>query len=129
MLKPRLSAIIACPYPGPIIRRTALKGLPAVASATSASSFGALRLAVRAFLAPHFYFIFLGALDASFPHFPVVLYLRIRKLTVLSEYDVETQADDAESNEQQGCKKYLHIINKIPSEVNSPGGIYINFSS
>ena len=60
-----------------------------VASATSTTSFRACRFAVRAFLAPHFYFIFFGTLDSSLAHLSVVLDLCFRKLSVLPENDVE----------------------------------------
>ena len=76
----------------------------AVASATSTASFRACRFAVRAFLAPKFYFIFFGALDSSLAHLPVVLDLCFRKLSVLPEDDVEAQAEDAESYKYQSCQ-------------------------
>ena len=59
-------------------------------SAASASSFIAGHgFAVGTFLAPYFHFFFFGALDASFAHLPVVLYLSFRELAVLPEDDVE----------------------------------------
>ena len=70
----------------------------AIGSATSASAFATLRLAVRTFLAPKFYFVFFSALDAPLAHLSVVLNLGFRELAVLSEDDVETQTEYAEGN-------------------------------
>ena len=58
-------------------------------AATAATVFAALRFAVGAFLAPNFYFFFLGALDAPLAHLPVVLNLCLRELAVLPEDDIE----------------------------------------
>jgi hypothetical protein len=68
----------------------------AIGSAAAAPSFAAFGFAVRTFLAPNLYFFFFSALDASLAHFPVVLDLCLRELTVLPEYDVEAQAEYAE---------------------------------
>ena len=65
-------------------------------SATSTSSFIAgYRIAVLVLLAPKFHFLFLGALDASFAHLLVVLYLCLRELAVLSEDDVKAESEYA----------------------------------
>ena len=68
-----------------------------IGPARRTSTFATLRFAVRAFLAPYFHFLFLGALDAPLAHLPVVLDLGLRELAVLPEDDVEAQADDAEA--------------------------------
>ena len=69
-------------------------------STTSASAFVAGdRVAVLVLLAPKFYFFFLCALDASLAHLLVVLYLRLRELSVLPEDDVEAKAEYAERDE------------------------------
>ena len=92
--------------------------LMAVRAARGASAFTAFRLAVRAFPAPYLHLFFLGALDASLTHLPVVLNLGFRKFSVLPEDDVEAETEDAECYKKQSGKKYLHIsqINNIPSE-------------
>ena len=66
-----------------------------VASATAATAFAALWLAVWAFLAPKFYFVFFCALDASLLHFTIVFDLCFWKLTIFSEDDIETQTENA----------------------------------
>ena len=81
----------------------------AIGSATSASAFATLRLAVRTFLAPKFYFVFLSALDASLAHLSVVFNLSLRELAVLSEDDVETKSENAETHQYKCCNKNLHI--------------------
>ena len=106
-----------------------LSPLVTVASATCASSVRAQRFAVRAFLAPYFYFFFLRTHDAPLAHLSVVLDLRFRELSVLPEDDVEAQAEYAECYKYQSSYKYIHTINKIPSEGDSSGGICIKFSS
>lgn len=106
-----------------------LSPLVTVASATCASSVRAQRFAVRAFLAPKFDFFFLCALDASLSHLPVILDLCFRELAILPEDDVEAQAEYAECYKYQSSYKYIHTINKIPSEGDSSGGICIKFSS
>ena len=47
------------------------------------------RVAVLVLLAPKFYLFFLCALYSPLSHLPVVLYFRIRKFSILPEYDVE----------------------------------------
>ena len=87
-------------------------------------------IAVLVLLAPQFYFILLGTLDASLAHFPVVLYLCFRKLSVLPEDDVEAQAEYAKCDKNDCCKKYLHCFKNIPSASGScRRNTYINFSS
>ena len=100
MLKSRLSAIIARPSPGPLSM--------AVGATRGAAALAALRFAVGAFLAPYFHFFLLGALDAPIAHLPVVLDLGLRKLSVLPEDDVETEADHAEADKYQGCNEDFH---------------------
>ena len=56
------------------------------------------RVAVLVLLAPKFYLFFLCALDASLAHLDIVLYLGLRKLSVLPEDDVEAQADYAQGH-------------------------------
>ena len=80
-----------------------------VASAAAATAFTALRLAVGAFLAPKFYFIFLGALDASLLHFTIVFDLCLRKFTIFSEDDVETQTENTKCDKDQYCYEKLHL--------------------
>ena len=59
-------------------------------TATSASSvIAGHAITVLVLLAPNFYFFFLGALDTPLAHLPVVLYLSLRKLSVLPEDDIE----------------------------------------
>ena len=78
-------------------------------TATSASSVIAGHgVAVLVFLAPKFYLFFLRALDAPLSHLLVVLYFRLRKLSVLSEDDVEAKSEHAQSYKDQCCKEYLH---------------------
>ena len=87
-------------------------GLPSVAvvaSAAAATAFTALRLAVGAFLAPKLYFIFLGALDASLLHFTIVFDLCLRKFTIFSEDDVETQTENTKCDKDQYCYEKLHL--------------------
>ena len=66
-------------------------------------------IAVLVLLAPQFYFILLGALDASLAHLDVVLDLCFRELTVLPEDDVEAQSEDAQSDKHYGSKQDLHF--------------------
>ena len=80
-----------------------------VATATAATAFTALRLAVGAFLAPKLYFIFLGALDASLLHFTIVFDLCLRKFTIFSEDDVETQTENTKCDKDQYCYEKLHL--------------------
>ena len=80
-----------------------------VASAAAAAAFTALRLAVGAFLAPKLYFIFLGALDASLLHFTIVFDLCLRKLTIFSEDDIETQTENTKCDKDQYCYEKLHL--------------------
>ena len=81
-----------------------------VATATTATTaFTALRLAVGAFLAPKLYFIFLGALDASLLHFTIVFDLCLRKFTIFSEDDVETQTENTKCDKDQYCYEKLHL--------------------
>ena len=80
-----------------------------VASATAATAFAALRLAVGAFLSPKLYFVFLGALDASLLHFTIVFDLCLRKLTIFSEDDIETQTENTKCNKDQYCNEKLHF--------------------
>ena len=80
-------------------------------TATSAASVTAgYGIAVLVFLAPKFYFILLGTLDASLAHLLVVLDLCVRKSSVLPEDDVETQSEDAKAYKYQGCKQNLHLV-------------------
>ena len=90
MLKSRLSAIIANPYPGTFL----MTSIPRATASTAAFVAGD-RVAVLVFLAPKFYFFLLGTFDASLAHLLVVLDLCLRKLAVLSEDDVEAQAEYA----------------------------------
>ena len=90
MLKSRLSAIIANPYPGTFL----MTSIPRATASTAAFVAGD-RVAVLVFLAPKFYFFFFSALDASFAHLLVVLNLGFRKLSVLPEDYVEAQAEYA----------------------------------
>ena len=68
------------------------------------SSIAALGFAVGTFLAPKLYLLLLSTLDASLSHLSVVLYLSFRELTVLPEYDVETEPEDAKRNKDEGCQ-------------------------
>ena len=78
-------------------------------SAASASSFVAgYWSAVLIFLAPYLHFLFLGALDASLAHLPVVLYLRFRKFSIFPEYDIEAEADHAEAYKCKCREKNFH---------------------
>ena len=80
-------------------------------AATSASPIAAgYRIAVLVLLAPYFNLFFLGALDASLAHFPVIFNLSLRKFSILPENDIETQSYDAEAYKQQGCKKHFHVL-------------------
>jgi hypothetical protein len=79
-----------------------------VASAAAATAFTALRLAVGAFLAPKLYFIFLGALDASLLHFTIVFDLCLRKFTIFSEDDVETQTENTKCYKNYNSKEEFH---------------------
>ena len=47
------------------------------------------RGAVGVLLSPKLYFLFLCALDTALAHLDIVLYLRLRKLSVLPEDDIE----------------------------------------
>ena len=60
------------------------------------------RVSVLILLSPKLDLVFLCALDASFAHFDIVLYLSLRKLSVLPEDDVEAKSEDAESDKYQG---------------------------
>ena len=83
-------------------------------AATCTSTLAAFsRGAVGVLLSPKLYFLFLGALDAPFAHFHIVLYLCLRELSVLPEDDVETKAYDAECNQCECGKKYLHYLMKL----------------
>ena len=64
-------------------------------STAGAPAFAADRVTVLVFLAPKFYFLFLGALDASLAHLLVVLDLSLGELAVLPEDDVETESEYA----------------------------------
>ena len=64
-------------------------------STAGASAFAADRVTVLVFLAPKFYFLFLGALDASLAHLLVVLDLSLGELAVLPEDDVEAESEYA----------------------------------
>ena len=92
----------------------------AVTSAAAAATFAARRFAVWAFLTPKFNFIFFGTFYTSLAQLPVVFNLSFRKFSVLSEDDVEAQAEDTESYKYQSCNKNIHTINKIPSEEDAP---------
>ena len=81
----------------------------AIGSATSASAFATLRLAVRTFLALNLYFFFFSALDASLAHLSVVFNLSLRELAVLSEDDVEAKSENTEAYQYKCCNKNLHI--------------------
>ena len=78
-------------------------------STTSTSSFIAGdRVAVLVLLAPKLYLVLLGALDASLAHLDIVLYLGLRKLSVLPEDDVETESEDTETYKDYSCQKDFH---------------------
>ena len=62
-----------------------------------------------ALLAPESHFLLLGTADAEFSHLLVTADLRIGKLTVLAEDDVEAEADDAEGHDGQSDKVY-HVV-------------------
>ena len=62
---------------------------------TPTSAFATLGLSIRTLSAPYLHLFLFGALDAPLTHFPVVLDLCFRKLSVLPEYDVEAQAEHA----------------------------------
>ena len=71
--------------------------------AASAAAFVACdRISILILLSPKLDLVFLGTLDASFSHFYIVLYLSLRKLSVLPEDDVEAKSEDAESDKYQG---------------------------
>ena len=123
--------MIACLYPRPLLslieglRSTCLMDivshLVAVdsGSATRTSAFVARnRRSVRILLAPQFYFIFFSTFDTPLAHLDVVLDFSFRELAVLSENDIETQAEDAQTNKYKCRKKYFH--NK---SINSVGRI------
>ena len=79
-----------------------------IRSTRRTSTFAAFRFAVRAFLAPYFHFLFLGALDTPLAHLSIVLDLGLRELAVFPEDDVKTQADDAEAYKYKCREKYFH---------------------
>ena len=82
-------------------------------SAASASSVVAgYGIAVLVFLAPKFYFFFLRAFDTSLAHLLVVLYLRLRELSVLPEDDVEAESEHAKRYQYQCCYEYFHFNNQ-----------------
>ncbi len=85
----------------------------AVLAAGGAAAFIADRGAVRVFPAPEFHLLLLGALDAPLAHLPVVLNLSLRKLPVLSEDDVEAEAEYAEADKYDSGDKYLHQLMKL----------------
>ena len=111
--------MIACPYPGPNPYASRISpdhrcdGLRLLAgngvAATCAPALVTHRCAVRVLPAPQLYFLFLGALDASLAHLDIVLYLGLRELSVLSEDDVETQSENAQTYTNQSCKQNFHI--------------------
>ena len=79
-------------------------------AATCTSTLAAFsRGAVGVLLSPKLYFLFLGALDASLAHLQVVFDLCLRELSVLSEDDVETQSENAQTYKNQSCKQNFHI--------------------
>ena len=74
-------------------------------SAASTTAFVACdRITTLILLAPKLDFIFLSALDASFTHFDIVLYLSLRKLSVLPEDDVEAKSEHAKSDKYNCCQ-------------------------
>ena len=82
-------------------------------STTSTSSFVAGdRVAVLVLLAPKLYLVLLGALDASLAHLDIVLYLGLRKLSVLPEDDVEAESEYAESDKNQCSKQNFHLVDE-----------------
>ena len=102
--------MIARPSPGPL--------LLAVRTAARTTSLITLGSAVRVLLAPKLYFVFLCTLDTPLTHLLIVLDFCFRELAVLSENDIETQAEDAQTNKYKCRKKYFH--NK---SINSVGRI------
>ena len=66
--------------------------------------------AVRILLAPKLYLIFFSTLDASLAHLLVVFDFCLRKLSVFPEDNIETQTEDAQSDEYKCCKKYFHLF-------------------
>ena len=100
--------MIAYPYPGPLLFlcKRILRCLVAVYARTTTctSSFvaGCWR-SVRVFLAPKLYFIFFCTLDTSFAHLLIVFNLSFWELSVLSENDVETKSEYAQSDKYQCC--------------------------
>ena len=76
---------MARPSPGPVYLVADVTGTAAPASAVVAG-YGS---AVLVFLTPKLYFLFLCALDTALAHLDIVLYLRLRKLSVLPEDDIE----------------------------------------
>ena len=111
LLKSRLSAIIACPYPGPKnILTTMCGGLrsPTDVGAGTASTpafIAGYRVAVLVLLAPKLYLFFLGALDAPLAHLDIVLDLGLRELSVLPEDDVEAETEYAEAYKYYSCNQ------------------------
>ena len=122
--------MIACLYPRPLIslsegfaphRCELICRLVAVdsGSATCAAAFIARYWsAVRVLLAPQLYFIFFSTFDTPLAHLDVVLDFSFRELAVLSENDIETQAEYAQPYKYKRREKYLH--NK---SINSVGRI------
>ena len=99
MLKSRLSAIIANPYPGTFL----MTSIPRATASTAAFVAGD-RVAVLVFLAPKFYFFLLGTLDASLAHLLVVLDFSLRELAVFPENDVEAQAENTKPYKDDSCQ-------------------------
>ena len=82
------------------------------ATASTAAFVAGDRVAVLVLLAPQLYLFFLGALDTSLAHLDIVLYLGLRKLSVLPEDDVEAESEYAESYKDQGCKQNFHLVDE-----------------
>ena len=74
----------------------------AAGATRTAASFVAGWCAIRVFLAPKLYFIFLGAFDAPLAHFLVVFNLSLRKFSVFPEDYIEAQAENAQSYKDEG---------------------------
>ena len=118
-----LSETVIIPHRGPLFHLS--DGLQVIlvainsGTAARASAFIARYWsAVRVLLAPQLYFIFFSTFDTPLAHLDVVFDFSFRELAVLSENDIETQAEDAQTNKYKCRKKYFH--NK---SINSVGRI------